>query len=128
MPVGARNFRAERHQHYYWHGRHFDRDGREQQRARLSENGITENEVGTTVTVRANQVRGHGPTTGAAENGIQIADGAAGEVTNNSVIDEIYSPCGSTTDCAAIASGILVFDSQGISVTRNHVGNTQGGA
>lgn len=93
----------------------------------FQKNGITGNEVGTTVTVRANQVRGQGPTTGAAENGIQIGFGADGEVTNNSVIDEIYSPCVSTTDCAATATGILVFDSQGISVTRNHVGNTQGG-
>ena len=93
----------------------------------FQKNGITGNEVGTTVTFRVNQVRGQGPTTGAAENGIQIGFGAAGAVTNNSVIDEIYSPCVSTTDCAAIASGVLVYDSEGISVTRNHAGNTQGG-
>jgi len=93
----------------------------------FQKNGITGNEVGTTMNAILNQVRGQGPTTGAAENGIQIADGANGEAVNNSVIDLIYSPCVSTTNCAATASGILVDDSQGISVTANHVGNTQGG-
>jgi parallel beta-helix repeat protein len=67
------------------------------------------------------------PAASCSPNGIQIADGAGGAVTNNSVIDEIYSPCVSTTDCIATGSGILVFDSQGISVTRNHIGNTQDG-
>ena len=93
----------------------------------FQKNGITGNEVGTTMNAILNQVRGQGPTTGAAENGIQIADGAEGEASNNSVIDLIYSPCVSITDCAATANGILLFDSQGISVTNNHVGNTQGG-
>ena len=93
----------------------------------FQKNGITGNEVGTTMNAVRNQVRGQGPTTGAAENGIQIADGADGEALNNSVIDLIYSPCVSLSDCAATANGILVFDAQGISVTNNHVGNTQGG-
>jgi parallel beta-helix repeat protein len=93
----------------------------------FQKNGITGNEVGTTMNAILNQVRGQGPTTGAAENGIQIADGADGEAVNNSVIDLIYSPCVSISNCAATASGILVDDSQGISVTANHVGNTQGG-
>jgi len=93
----------------------------------FQKNGITGNEVGTTMNAILNQVRGQGPTTGAAENGIQIADGADGEAVNNTVIDTIYSPCVSISDCAATANGILIFDSEGISVTSNHVGNTQGG-
>ena len=93
----------------------------------FQKNGITGNEVGTTMNAVLNQVRGQGPTAGAAENGIQIADGAEGKVANNSVIDLIYSPCVSISDCAATASGILVDDSQGINITSNHVGNTQGG-
>jgi len=93
----------------------------------FQKNGITGNEVGTTMNAVLNQVRGQGPTTGAAENGIQIGYGAEGGVTNNSVIDMIYSPCVSTSDCGAIADGILVYDSHGISVTNNHVGDTQGG-
>ena len=93
----------------------------------FQKNGITGNEVGTTMNAVRNQVRGQGPTTGAAENGIQIADGAEGEAVNNTVIDMIYSPCVSLSNCAAIGNGILVFDSQGITVSANHVGNTQGG-
>ena len=93
----------------------------------FQKNGITGNEVGTTMNAVRNQVRGQGPTTGAAENGIQIADGADGEAVNNTVIDMIYSPCVSLSNCAAIGNGILVFDSQGITVSANHVGNTQGG-
>jgi hypothetical protein len=93
----------------------------------FQKNGITGNEVGTTLNAVVNQVRGQGPTTGAAENGIQIADGANGEAVNNTVIDLIYSPCVSISNCAAIGDGILVFDSQGITVRSNHVGNTQGG-
>jgi hypothetical protein len=93
----------------------------------FQKNGITGNEVGTSITVKGSDVRGQGPTTGAAENGIQIADGAKGLVTNNSVADVIFSPCVSLSDCAATATGILVYDSSNISVTSNHVSNTQGG-
>lgn len=93
----------------------------------FQKNGISGNEVGTTMNALLNQVRGQGPTTGAAENGIQIAFGADGEAVNNTVIDMIYSPCVSISDCAAIGNGILIFDSQGITVSSNHVGNTQGG-
>jgi parallel beta-helix repeat protein len=93
----------------------------------FQKNGITGNEVGTTVHVRLNQVRGEGPTSGAAENGIQIGFGATGNITNNSVIDEIYSPCVSLADCAATASGILIDDAAGVTTSNNHVGNTQGG-
>ncbi len=67
----------------------------------FQKNGITGNEVGTTMNAVRNQVRGQGPTTGAAENGIQIADGADGEAVNNTVIDTIYSPCVSISDCAS---------------------------
>jgi hypothetical protein len=82
-------------------------------------NGITGNEVGTTITILNNTVVGQGPTTGAAENGIQIGFGAAGTVTGNVVIDDIYSPGN------VAAAGILVFASSGITVTSNTVGNTQ---
>src|SRR5208283_2859860 len=43
-------------------------------------NGITANEVGTTVEISRNVVVGIGPTTGAAQNGIQIGYGAQGEI------------------------------------------------
>ncbi len=99
-------------------------------------NGITGNEVGTTVTILGNAVVGQGPTTGAAENGIQIGFGALGTVRNNTVIDDIFSPG------TVAASGILIFASAGgstplpgpppapattsnVTISGNSVGTTQ---
>ena len=42
-------------------------------------NGITGNEAGTNITVANNTVIGQGPTTGAAENSVQIGFGAISE-------------------------------------------------
>ncbi len=47
-------------------------------------NGITANEVGTQASIDSNTVTGIGPTTGAGQNGIQVAFGATGSVTGNS--------------------------------------------
>jgi len=48
-------------------------------------NGITGNELGTSVAIQENSVTGIGPTTGAAQNGIQVGFGAQGSVQENSV-------------------------------------------
>jgi nitrous oxidase accessory protein NosD len=90
-------------------------------------NGITANEPGTTVEVTENAVTGIGPTTGAAQNGIQIGFGAKGHVTNNSVADNIYSPCESAANCPSNAAGILIFQSDGVRVERNTLGSNQVG-
>jgi hypothetical protein len=87
--------------------------------ANYQKNGITGDEVGTNLTVTQNTVFGQGPTTGAAENGIQIGFGATGSVTLNKVMDNVYSPG------TAGASGILIFDSANITVNSNTVGNSQ---
>lgn len=89
-------------------------------------NGITGNEVGTNVTVSGNSVYGQGPTTGAAENSIQIGFGATGKVMNNLVGDDIWSPdvFGDTGDAAA---GILVYASSGVTTSGNVVSSTQYG-
>jgi parallel beta-helix repeat protein len=90
-------------------------------------NGITANEPGTEVDVTANAVTGLGPTTGAGQNGIQIGFGAQGRVTNNSVADNIYSPCESVANCPSNATGILIFQSDGVRVERNTVASSQVG-
>jgi nitrous oxidase accessory protein NosD len=90
-------------------------------------NGITANEPGTTVQVTENAVTGIGPTTGAAQNGIQIGFGAKGHVTNNSVADNVYSPCESAANCPSNAAGILIFQSDGVRVERNTLGSNQVG-
>jgi parallel beta-helix repeat protein len=90
-------------------------------------NGITADEPGTEVFVTDNAVTGLGPTTGAAQNGIQIGFGAQGRVTNNVVADNIYSPCESATNCPSNATGILIYQSDGVRVERNTVGSNQVG-
>src|SRR6202790_5000288 len=90
-------------------------------------NGITGNESGTEVTITNNVVTGLGPTTGAAQNGIQIGFGAKGGVLRNSVTDNVWSPCVSLTNCASNATGILVFQSDDVRVEHNSVATNQVG-
>lgn len=89
-------------------------------------NGITANENGSTATITGNTVIGQGPTTGAAENSIQIGFGAAGAIQNNITGNDVWAPdvFGDTADAAA---GILVYASKAIMVTGNTVNNTQFG-
>lgn len=87
--------------------------------ANYQKNGITGNEVGTTLTSSSNTVFGQGPTTGAAENGIQFGFGATGSANSNTVMDNVYS-----TGTAA-ATGILVYASANVSAKSNTVGNSQ---
>jgi len=85
-------------------------------------NGITGDDLGTTITITSNDVQGWGPTPAIAQNGIQMCCGATGSVTFNKVIDDVYT--GPTYG----AAGILLFDTletSGISVGNNIVGNTQ---
>ncbi|MDP8982448.1 MAG: right-handed parallel beta-helix repeat-containing protein [Acidobacteriota bacterium] len=90
-------------------------------------NGITGNEPGTSLTVLRNVVTGLGPTTGAAQNGIQIGFGATGTVDSNIVANHVWSPCVSVNVCEFSATDILVFQSDGIEITRNIAGRSQGG-
>lgn len=88
-------------------------------------NGITADELGTIVTIRDNDVIGQGATTGAAQNGIQIGYGATGEISHNFVTGHIWSPCTSAGQCLYFATGILVEQSDHVSVEGNSVGNNQ---
>lgn len=90
-------------------------------------NGITGNESGTEVTITNNVVSGLGPTSGAAQNGIQIGFGAKGGVLRNTVTDNVWSPCVSLTNCAFNATGILVFQSDDVRVEYNSVATNQVG-
>jgi parallel beta-helix repeat protein len=89
-------------------------------------NGITGNEAGTTVTIKGNTVIGQGPTSGAAENSIQIGFGATGSISGNTVGSDVWAPdvFGDTGDAAA---GLLVYASQSVAITSNNVNNTQYG-
>ena len=89
-------------------------------------NGITGNETGTTITVTGNTVVGLGPTSGAAENGIQIGFGATGKIQNNTAIDDIWAP-DTFSDPGDAAAGILIYASPNVITSGNTVGNTQFG-
>jgi len=91
-------------------------------------NGITGNEVGTTLIVINSDVAGQGATNGAAENGVQIGFGAAGTVSGSLVIDDVWAP-DTLSDPGDAAAGILLFDAAAgnTTVKGNTVGNTQFG-
>lgn len=87
-------------------------------------NGITADENGTEAFIRGNVVTGIGPTTGAAQNGIQIGFGAEGEIERNVVTNNVFSPCNPTA-CPAVATDILVTQSDGVEVSQNRAGISQ---
>jgi hypothetical protein len=82
-------------------------------------NGITADGSNSNVELENNFISGQGPTTGAAENGIQISDGAAGSIRGNTVLDNIYTPA------TVGASGILIYSAQGVVIASNTVGSSQ---
>ncbi len=91
----------------------------------FQKNGITADEVGTQVSVHGNVVTGIGPTTGAAQNGIQIGFGAGGAISSNTVTNNFWSPCTAADTCAAVATNILVTQSDGVEVSDNRAGISQ---
>jgi parallel beta-helix repeat protein len=91
----------------------------------FQKNGITADEVGTQVSVHGNVVTGIGPTSGAAQNGIQIGFGAGGAISSNTVTNNLWSPCTAVDTCAAVATNILVTQSDGVEVTDNRAGISQ---
>jgi len=93
----------------------------------FQKNGITANEVGTEVFVRGNFVTGLGPTTGAAQNGIQVGFGATGFVTGNTVSNTVYAPCTAVATCTNVATNILIEQSDGVTVANNNVSVSQVG-
>jgi len=91
----------------------------------FQKNGITANEIGTYVRVHGNVVTGLGPTNGAAQNGIQIGFGANGEVSQNMVTNTVWSGCIDVSTCSAVATSILVAESDGVKVSENLLSDAQ---
>jgi parallel beta-helix repeat protein len=92
----------------------------------FQKNGITVDGSPLTFLVQKNYIVGQGPTNGAAENGVQISDGATGAVLNNTTIDEIWAP-DTSSDTGDAASGILIYSSANVEIGFNTVGSTQFG-
>ena len=93
----------------------------------FQKNGITANEAGTLVSVHDNVITGIGPTSGAAQNGIQIGFGAGGAISASTVTNNLWSPCTAVDTCQAVATNILVTQSDGVQVSNNRVGISQVG-
>jgi len=93
----------------------------------FQKNGITANEIGTSASIDGNVVTGLGPTTGAAQNGIQIGFGAAGSILNNTVTNNVWAPCTTVAGCTAVATNILVEQADGIEIKGNQAGISQVG-
>jgi len=91
----------------------------------FQKNGVTGNEIGTTVFIRRNVVTGIGPTPAIAQNGIQIGFSAKGAIRHNVVTNTLYSLCTEVATCQAVATDILVTQSDGIEVSGNKAGLSQ---
>ncbi len=92
----------------------------------FDKNGITADDAGTTAIIMNNTVIGQGSWDGAGQNSIQVAFNAVARVSNNVVGDDIWGPdqLGDTGDAA---TGILIYDTPGVSITANNITSTQGG-
>jgi hypothetical protein len=88
-----------------------------------NKNGITGNDLGTTLNLTGNYVQGSGVVPGlAAQNGIQLGFGATGKIVSQTVIDNVYQ------DPSTAATDILLYDTaenSGISINNNILGNSQ---
>jgi parallel beta-helix repeat protein len=88
-------------------------------------NGITASDAGTIAKIQNNVVGGAGRTNGAAQNGIQIGFGARGSVLNNTVANHYYLPCNNVETCTTASTGILIFNSDGVTITGNTLQSNQ---
>jgi hypothetical protein len=91
----------------------------------FQKNGITGDEIGTQVFIHGNVVTGLGPTSGAAQNGIQIGFGARGSITRNISTNNLSSSCTAVSTCQAVATNILIAQSDGVEISHNRVGLSQ---
>ena len=91
----------------------------------FQKNGITADEIGTVTIIRRNVVTGVGPTNGAAQNGVQIGFGATGSILDNVVTNNVWAPCTAVSTCTAVATNILVTQSDNVEVSGNTAGISQ---
>lgn len=85
-------------------------------------NGITGNENGTTIKVLRNVVTGFGVTDAIAQNGVQVAFGAKGQIESNIITNNVYGLC-TPTECNFSSTNILVI-SNNITVSLNTLGTS----
>lgn len=92
--------------------------------------GIACNEIGTDCTIRSSMITGSGQPSEVASNGVQIAFGAGGRVTNNVVRGHLcgLDVCGPDPLTQDRAAGILVFQApRGTIISGNELSNNDVG-
>jgi len=83
--------------------------------------GIVVDRQGSFADIRENVIDGFGPVPFIAQNGIQVSRGAGGHVRDNEVNGSWYTGANWTS------TGILIFESSGVIVQRNHLDGNQTG-
>ncbi|MFC7027810.1 right-handed parallel beta-helix repeat-containing protein [Halomicroarcula sp. GCM10025710] len=83
-------------------------------------NGIVIQNAGTTAEIKRNTVVGAGVTDIIGQNGIQMSGGAEGAIQDNDVRDHVYEDTGQV-----VATGVLLFGVDSITVQKNSLTNTE---
>jgi hypothetical protein len=92
----------------------------------FQKNGITADGTGVTFNINTNTIFGQGPTSGAQEYGIQVSEGATGQVIFNSISNLIATPAGGV-NTANVAVGTLIYASNNVQFRENATETTQYG-
>jgi hypothetical protein len=79
----------------------------------FQKNGITVNGEGSNANIMNTTVRGAGPTTALAQNGIQVSRGASATISTSTIRDVDYAPH------PVVACGLLIFDANGVNDDTN---------
>ncbi len=87
--------------------------------------GIAANDAHTQVLIHNNTLTGDGAIATNAQDGIQVAFGARGVISNNTVSDHIYTPCETYENCTFAGKNIIVFQSDDVNVTGNILSRSQ---
>jgi parallel beta-helix repeat protein len=77
--------------------------------------GVVVSNAGSKAGISGNDVHGIGPTPSIAQNGIQVSNGAAGEIEGNDVADNVFSGRNFAS------AGVLLFAPGHVEVENNHV-------
>jgi hypothetical protein len=88
----------------------------------ITANGFGDGTSGPDMSITSNTIVGQGQRAGVPQNGIQIGYGASGAVNSNLVLDSIYT---GTSTSGTSSTGILIYASEGITVSQNRISNTQ---
>jgi parallel beta-helix repeat protein len=77
--------------------------------------GIVVSNTGSSAQIEHNLIRGVGPTTVIAQNGVQISDAASGRVSKNYITGNVYSPQ------TFQATGVLLFNPGTVRIDHNEI-------